>query len=382
MKYLLSIISLVIFILNTGFLPEYPPTSPISIVTDHTWEVSGKQTLFGEFPLPAEMIPSATSPLYGGNFSAVTGSIYEPSKVIPGTTPIWRNQNAEGGWEAYQFRKTVSLGSDKIQKITLSVNCDDAARVYINKRLVNTDQRGAKLKNSRGTESYFHTLTAFSLYDVYTFDVTDFFFTNYTNSIVVEVANQPYNDNHAYLSAKIVIEFAPNPEPVYPDPPKKQASAKPKAPVVAETQLPSAKKSVAKPAALEKAVFEAGSDPEMDKLKVGTILELGHVFFKANDYHLDSESYYTLSALADFIKRHPNLKIEIGGHTNLRVNDRFAAELSTNRAKTVMQYLIDSGVPENRLTHKGYGKSHPRIHAVSKEADPLNQRVEIKILQQ
>ncbi len=50
---------------------------------------------------------------------------------------------------------------------------------------------------------------------------------------------------------------------------------------------------------------------------------LGHVFFKADDYRLDSTSYRTLFALATFMKRHPSLKIEIGGHTNLRPGERF-----------------------------------------------------------
>ncbi len=46
-----------------------------------------------------------------------------------------------------------------------------------------------------------------------------------------------------------------------------------------------------------------------------------------------------------------------------------------------MRYLTDNGVAAERITYKGYGKSQPRIQAISKEADKANQRVEVKILE-
>jgi outer membrane protein OmpA-like peptidoglycan-associated protein len=116
-------------------------------------------------------------------------------------------------------------------------------------------------------------------------------------------------------------------------------------------------------------------------LPVGSVLELSQVYFKADDFHLDTASFRTLTALATFMKRHPSLKIEVGGHTNLRPNEQFAAELSTKRAETVMRYLTDNGVGANQVTHRGYGKSRPRVNAISKEADRSNQRVELKVLE-
>ena len=80
------------------------------------------------------------------------------------------------------------------------------------------------------------------------------------------------------------------------------------------------------------------------------------------------------------MKRHPSLKIEVGGHTNLLPTDQFAAELSTNRARAVVQFLTDNGVPAERLSHKGYGKTQPRVKGTSKEANRANQRVEVKVL--
>lgn len=354
-------------------------TNPVSVVvvTDYSWEVSGRQTKFGEYPLSAEQIIPPTAPMYGGTFNAVEAAYPPGSRIISGSRPIWRFGKAEDSWEAYQFRKTVALGAEPILKATLQVNCDDAARVYINQRLVDTDHSGAMLNDAHGGQSFFRNLTTAIYSNARSYDVTDFFYTNVTNTIFVEVANQPFNDNHGYLSAKLVIELAPIPPPAA-GKPVAATPAKPQSVVPASRPAAVAATTSPEPG---KTVFEAGSDPELEKLRVGSILELGHVYFKVNDYKLDSASYRTLSSLAGYMKRHPGLKIEVGGHTNLLANEKFSAELSTNRARAVRQYLLDNGVPPDRVTFKGYGKSSPRVNATTKEANQANQRVEVKVLE-
>ncbi len=377
----------VVFLVTTGFVPAVKKQAaarpPVTIVTDQSWEVSGKRIRVGEYPLSAERIASATSPLYGGAHKPATAEYGPRSKIIPGSVPIWRNRTTDSEGEAYQFRKTVQLGAEPIRKVTLEVNCDDVARIYINKRLVSADKRDGTLKDGYDDYYDFRSVTGFTSARIYTYDVTDYFFTNVTNTIFAEVASLAFDGNHAYLSAKIVIEFAPAsaPQPQAAVKPEPSAARKPDTRTT-ETRPEAAgpASSAAQPVAPEKIVFEAGRDPEIETLHVGSILELGHVYFKTDDHRLDAASYPTLAALARFLKRHPGLKIEVGGHTNLRAGDRFAAELSANRARSVMRYLTDNGVAANRVTYKGYGKSQPRVNAVSPEADRANQRVEVKVL--
>ena len=372
------------FLVTTGFVPASKKPArikpPITIVTDPSWDVSGQQTKFGEYPLSAKKIASATLPLYGGTHKAVAAEFIGGSQIIPGTVPIWRNRTADGKWEAFQFRKTVSLGTDPIRKITLEVNCDDVARVYINQRLVSVDKRDGKMKDGYDNWFFFRSVSGFMYDRIYTYDVTDYFFTNVNNTILVEAVSLAFDPGHAYISARIVIEFAPLPEQPRPIT-ATTANAKPAVEPKTNTTTPAVTTTTAKPAAPERTIFEAGSDPEIEKLRVGSILELGQVSFKANDYKLDSASYRTLAALATFMKRHSSLKIEVGGHTNLRPDERFAADLSTNRARSVMHYLTDNGVATNRVTYKGYGKSQPRVNAISKAANAANQRVEVKVLE-
>jgi outer membrane protein OmpA-like peptidoglycan-associated protein len=367
----------ILLVTNSAFSTiSQTPTgqSPLVIVTDPTWEVSSSPVHFGEYPLSAEQaVPGATLP--GGSRQAVEAEYNPQAKIIPGSLPIWRNRTATGEGEAYQFRKTVQLGAEPIRKATLEINCDDVARVYINQRLVSVEQRDGKLKDGYDKWFVFRSVSGFMYNRIYTYDVTDYFFTHVNNTILIEANSLAFDGSHAHLSAKIVIEFAPLPLPKLSI--KNKAAAKSSVKNLGKSPA----KPLPKPALVEPTVFEVGKDPEIETLHVGSVLELGHLYFKTNDYRLDSSSYGTLDALTKFMKRYPTLKIEVGGHTNLRPNTAFATDLSTKRARAVTRYLIDNGIAAERLMHKGYGKSKPRVKDKSPSADRANQRVEIKVLE-
>jgi len=76
----------------------------------------------------------------------------------------------------------------------------------------------------------------------------------------------------------------------------------------------------------------------------------------------------------------PDVKVEIGGHTNSTPPSWFCDDLSQNRARSVAAYLKEKGIDEHRLQAKGYGKRLPLTSNKTKEGRVKNQRVEIKIL--
>ncbi len=87
-----------------------------------------------------------------------------------------------------------------------------------------------------------------------------------------------------------------------------------------------------------------------------------------------------LDELYDFMSENGSVVIEIGGHTNNVPPDDFADKLSTDRAKTVADYLFAKGIDPKRVVYKGYGKRLPLVPNTSPEGRRTNQRVEIKIL--
>jgi outer membrane protein OmpA-like peptidoglycan-associated protein len=88
---------------------------------------------------------------------------------------------------------------------------------------------------------------------------------------------------------------------------------------------------------------------------------LANVFFDLNKSTLRPESKVELNKFANYMKANLKVKIELGGHTDSRGNEVDNLKLSSERAKSVMDYLIQSGVSSNRLSFKGYGSSQPIV---------------------
>ena len=115
-------------------------------------------------------------------------------------------------------------------------------------------------------------------------------------------------------------------------------------------------------------------------LEAGAKFELRNVFFETGKFDLKTTSYPELNYIVDILKNNPNLNILVGGHTDNVGNVANNLTLSENRAKSVMNYLIEKGIAADRLSAKGYGSSksiHPNDR---EEGRAKNRRTEIEIL--
>lgn len=137
---------------------------------------------------------------------------------------------------------------------------------------------------------------------------------------------------------------------------------------------------------LAKVQQQTGSNTQLQKeydlfsvpLVVGAIAQVNNIYFVADASYLQIPSYPELDKVVAFLKKNNKLTVEIGGHTNGLCDDNFCQKLSTSRAKTCVDYLISKGIDTERLSYKGYGKT--KLLLPDKPDNPLNQRVEIKIL--
>jgi outer membrane protein OmpA-like peptidoglycan-associated protein/Tol biopolymer transport system component len=119
----------------------------------------------------------------------------------------------------------------------------------------------------------------------------------------------------------------------------------------------------------------------LKKVAISTKIILKNIFFDFNKSTLRKESINELKYLTDLlITQYPNMKIEISGHTDNMGKQNFNINLSTNRAKAVVEYLISAGVAKDRLTYIGYGFSEPIAGNDTQEGRQLNRRVEFKIV--
>lgn len=108
-------------------------------------------------------------------------------------------------------------------------------------------------------------------------------------------------------------------------------------------------------------------------------MRINNVFFELDKADLLPESITELRRIAAFIRAN-SLKVEIGGHTDIRGTEAHNMDLSKRRAEAVMKFLIDEGgCHPTRLSATGYGASMPIAPNDTEENMQLNRRVEVKI---
>ncbi len=123
------------------------------------------------------------------------------------------------------------------------------------------------------------------------------------------------------------------------------------------------------------------SNVDVVELSVGDALVLQNIQFEYNSVALTEDSQSGIQILADFLKRNPELRVELAGHTDKVGSEKYNQKLSADRAEVVRQALVDKGIEENRLTAKGYGSTKPLMPNDSDEHRALNRRTEMIIIE-
>jgi len=77
----------------------------------------------------------------------------------------------------------------------------------------------------------------------------------------------------------------------------------------------------------------------------------------------------------------PDIYIELSGHTDNQGNARKNVELSQVRVEVVKEYLVNKGIPAQRISGTGYGGARPIASNRTEETRRLNRRVEFKVIQ-
>ena len=105
------------------------------------------------------------------------------------------------------------------------------------------------------------------------------------------------------------------------------------------------------------------------------------VLFESAKSELKPGAVLKLNPLADFLKRFPERRVAIEGHTDSMGSVEYNNELSQKRADAVRQLLTGLGVDESRIVAKGMGRSFPIASNKSDAGRLQNRRVQIILLQ-
>jgi len=102
------------------------------------------------------------------------------------------------------------------------------------------------------------------------------------------------------------------------------------------------------------------------------------IYFTFNSDAIRDESEPTMKNIADVLRRHPDWKIQINGHTDGVGGDQYNLDLSRRRAAAVKDSLVKQyAIDAVRLSTQGFGKSRPKDTNDTLEGRSRNRRVEL-----
>lgn len=110
-------------------------------------------------------------------------------------------------------------------------------------------------------------------------------------------------------------------------------------------------------------------------LSDGKIIVNG-IKFDVNKATLKPESMGSINNIYTIMVDNPELNFSVEGHTDSDGDEAHNQTLSEERAKTVMNQLINMGIDKERLKSAGYGESKPIDNNSTPEGKANNRRVE------
>ena len=124
---------------------------------------------------------------------------------------------------------------------------------------------------------------------------------------------------------------------------------------------------------------------ELDKIYEGKTIPISNITYANGKANLNKSHEEGLLSLATIMKDNPDLTIEIGAHTDSRGKQEDNLNLSRERAKNVVDFLVNDGVAKSRLISKGYGESKLLNDCTSFVDCPdrkhrVNRRTELKVI--
>ncbi len=109
---------------------------------------------------------------------------------------------------------------------------------------------------------------------------------------------------------------------------------------------------------------------------------LRSVSFAKGGVALATEQRDRLDETVEVLKRFPDLRVELRGHTDSRGTPSSNRGLATRRAEAVARYLVEAGVEQHRVETLGVGEVEPIATNDTRAGRAKNRRVEFWIIPQ
>ena len=105
------------------------------------------------------------------------------------------------------------------------------------------------------------------------------------------------------------------------------------------------------------------------------------IYFDPNKTNITPIAAKALDKNGQILNGNPNIRVEIGGHTDGEGSAAANQKISEKRAQSCKKYLMDKfNIPEKQMITKGYGATKPVADNKTQEGRSKNRRVEFKVI--
>jgi len=102
-------------------------------------------------------------------------------------------------------------------------------------------------------------------------------------------------------------------------------------------------------------------DMKLQKFEVQKTKFEVYVLYDFNKYNIRPDAAKVLDGVVTFLRDNPEVKVELGSHTDSRGTNFDNEILAQNRAQSAVDYIISKGINRNRITPQGYGEREPKV---------------------
>lgn len=125
----------------------------------------------------------------------------------------------------------------------------------------------------------------------------------------------------------------------------------------------------------------------LDKVEINKIFVVENIYYNFNKSDIRDDAAKELDKLVQLLIDNPEIKIELGSHTDSIDDNSYNIQLSQRRAESAVKYIVQHGIAPDRLVARGYGEEKPIARNTNPDGtdNPVgrqrNRRTEFKILE-
>lgn len=124
----------------------------------------------------------------------------------------------------------------------------------------------------------------------------------------------------------------------------------------------------------------------LDPIEIGKGIVLENIYYDLDKWDIRIDAAEELDKLVEILRDNPEIKIELGSHTDSRATDDYNMTLSQKRAESAVNYIVTQGIDASRITAKGYGETRLLNDCTNdvpctEEQHQENRRTEFKVLE-